>query len=42
MHYGANPLATGTAKEFVAARGDAPIKVIVATPGVPLQLWRRR
>lgn len=33
MHYGANPLAKGTAKEFVDAMGDSPIKVIVAVPG---------
>jgi len=33
MHYGANPLAKGTAKEFVDAMGRGPIKVIVAVPG---------
>lgn len=37
MHYGTNPLAKGTAKEFVDAMGQGPIKVIVAEPGVPLQ-----
>ncbi len=34
MHYGANPLAKGTAREFVEAMGpDGAVKVIVATPG---------
>ena len=33
MHYGANPLAKGTAKEFVEAMGRSAVKVIVATPG---------
>lgn len=33
MHYGANPLAKGTAKEFVEAMGESAIKVIVAVPG---------
>lgn len=37
MHYGANPLATGTARAFVEAMGDAPVKVIVARPGEPLR-----
>jgi len=36
MHFGTNPLATGTAAEFVKAMGDGPVKVIVAEPGVPL------
>ena len=36
MHFGTNPLATGTAAEFVKAIGDGPVKVIVAEPGVPL------
>lgn len=36
MHYGTNPLATGTAPEFVKAMGDGPVKVIVAEPGQPL------
>ena len=36
MHYGANPLAKGTAKEFVDAMGPGPIKVIVAVPGQAL------
>jgi L-ascorbate metabolism protein UlaG (beta-lactamase superfamily) len=33
MHYGTNPLAKGTAEQFVAAMGDSPVRVIVATPG---------
>jgi L-ascorbate metabolism protein UlaG (beta-lactamase superfamily) len=36
MHYGANPLAKGSAKEFVDAMGDAgpgAVRVIVALPG---------
>lgn len=34
MHYGANPLAKGTPKEFTDALGTGhPVKVIVATPG---------
>jgi L-ascorbate metabolism protein UlaG (beta-lactamase superfamily) len=33
MHYGTNPLARGTAKEFVDAMGTSPVKVIVAVPG---------
>jgi len=36
MHYGANPLAKGTAKEFVDAMGPGSIKVIVAVPGQAL------
>lgn len=36
MHYGTNPLAKGTAKEFVDAMGASPIKVLVAEPGVAL------
>jgi L-ascorbate metabolism protein UlaG (beta-lactamase superfamily) len=36
MHYGANPLAKGTAKEFVDAMGQGSIKVIVAVPGQAL------
>ena len=36
MHYGANPLAKGTAKEFVAAMGSGPVKVVVAVPGQPI------
>jgi len=36
MHYGANPLARGTAKEFVDAMGSSPIRVIVAVPGQPI------
>jgi L-ascorbate metabolism protein UlaG (beta-lactamase superfamily) len=37
MHYGSNPLATGTAEAFVAAMGEGPVKVIVATPGQALK-----
>ena len=36
MHYGANPLAKGTAKEFVDAMAAGPVKVLVAVPGVAL------
>ena len=36
MHYGTNPLAKGTAKEFVDAIGAAPVKLLVAEPGKPL------
>jgi L-ascorbate metabolism protein UlaG (beta-lactamase superfamily) len=37
MHYGTNPLAKGTAKEFIEAMGTtSPVKVIVATPGSPV------
>jgi L-ascorbate metabolism protein UlaG (beta-lactamase superfamily) len=36
MHYGTNPLARGTAREFVDAMGDTPVKVIVAEPGQAL------
>jgi L-ascorbate metabolism protein UlaG (beta-lactamase superfamily) len=36
MHYGANPLARGTAKEFVEAMGQSAIVVRVATPGQPI------
>ncbi len=36
IHYGVNPLAKGTAKEFVDAMGSSAIKVIVAEIGVPL------
>ena len=35
-HYGANPLARGTAKEFVDAMASSPIRVIVAVPGQPI------
>ena len=37
MHYGTNPLATGTAEEFVKAMSGSAVKVIVAEPGRPLQ-----
>lgn len=38
MHYGANPLAKGTAREFVDAMGPGDaVKVIVAVPGQPLE-----
>jgi L-ascorbate metabolism protein UlaG (beta-lactamase superfamily) len=36
MHYGTNPLAKGTAREFTAAMGGSPVKVIVAVPGQAL------
>ena len=38
MHYGANPLARGTAAQFVAAMGSASaVRVQVATPGEALR-----
>ncbi len=38
MHYGANPLAKGTAQQFVDAMGAAgPVQVRVARPGEPLR-----
>ena len=37
MHYGANPLAKGTAKEFADAMGESAIKVIIAVPGSPIE-----
>ena len=37
MHYGSNPLAKGTAAQFVEAMGATPIKVIVAKPGEALK-----
>lgn len=37
MHYGANPLAKGTAAQFVEAMGTSAIKVIVAKPGEALK-----
>jgi L-ascorbate metabolism protein UlaG (beta-lactamase superfamily) len=37
MHYGANPLATGTATEFVKAMGDGAVKILVPEPGQTLQ-----
>lgn len=36
MHYGANPLAKGTAQQFIDAMGASPIRVIVAKPGEAL------
>ena len=33
MHYGANPLAKGTAAEFVKAIEGSPVKVVVLKPG---------
>jgi L-ascorbate metabolism protein UlaG (beta-lactamase superfamily) len=36
MHYGANPLARGTAQQFVDAMGPSQIGVIVAVPGQPI------
>ena len=37
MHYGANPVAKGTAKDFSEAMGSGPVKVIIAVPGVALK-----
>lgn len=37
MHYGTNPLARGTAQEFVQAMGGSGIRVIVPTPGQVLK-----
>lgn len=37
MHYGANPLAKGTAQQFSAAMGGSPVRVVVAVPGQPLR-----
>jgi L-ascorbate metabolism protein UlaG (beta-lactamase superfamily) len=40
MHYGANPLAKGTAAQFTAAMAQgpaSPVKVLVATPGQALR-----
>jgi hypothetical protein len=36
MHYGANPFARGTARQFSEAMGSSAIRVIVATPGQTL------
>jgi L-ascorbate metabolism protein UlaG (beta-lactamase superfamily) len=36
MHYGANPLAKGTAKEFADALAQSPTKLQIATPGQAL------
>lgn len=36
MHYGANPLTRGTARQFTEAMGASAIRVIVATPGQAL------
>jgi L-ascorbate metabolism protein UlaG (beta-lactamase superfamily) len=36
MHYGTNPLARGTAAEFVQAMGNSPVRVQIATPGQPM------
>lgn len=37
MHYGTNPLARGTAQQFVDAMGSgSPVRVIVAKPGEPI------
>lgn len=36
MHYGTNPLARGTAAQFVEAMGASAVRVLVATPGQPL------
>jgi L-ascorbate metabolism protein UlaG (beta-lactamase superfamily) len=38
MHYGANPLTRGTARQFSEAMGaNSPVRVFVATPGEPLR-----
>lgn len=37
MHYGTNPLARGTAAQFVEAMGGGAIPVHVATPGQPIR-----
>ena len=37
MHYGANPLAKGTAAQFSSAMGSSAVQVFVATPGQPLK-----
>lgn len=37
MHYGVNPLARGTAPQFVEAMGASPTTVHVATPGQPIR-----
>lgn len=36
MHYGTNPLARGTAQQFVDAMGASAVRVIVAVPGQPI------
>lgn len=36
MHYGANPLAKGTAQQFIDAMGASPIRVLVPKPGEAL------
>ena len=37
MHYGTNPLARGTATQFVEAMGTGAIAVHVAVPGQPIR-----
>jgi L-ascorbate metabolism protein UlaG (beta-lactamase superfamily) len=37
MHYGSNPIATGTAEAFVAAMGESPVRVLVPVPGEALK-----
>lgn len=37
MHYGANPLAKGTAPQFSAAMSGSPVRVVVAVPGQALR-----
>ena len=37
MHYGANPLAKGTAAQFLEAMGTSAIRVTVAVPGQPIR-----
>ncbi|WP_420223353.1 MBL fold metallo-hydrolase [Pigmentiphaga litoralis] len=38
IHYGTNPLATGTAAQFQDAMGQSDIRVLVPKPGQPLTL----
>jgi hypothetical protein len=33
MHYGTNPLAKGTAEEYLQAMGDSAVKVLPLKPG---------
>ena len=37
MHYGTNPLMTGTPEQFIKALGDAPVKVFPISPGETLE-----
>jgi L-ascorbate metabolism protein UlaG (beta-lactamase superfamily) len=36
MHYGTNPLARGTAAQFIEAMGSSAVRVLIAKPGEPL------